>query len=88
MHTIRSLPGFALALAIGYAAGVLMCVDAYHLGQSNAVKDGLTGARMNCLPRRRGPAGSTLAATADPAVSQLSVGGADVCPPLPSEHTQ
>lgn len=86
MHTIRSLSGFALALAIGYAAGVLMCVDAYHLGQSTAMKDGLTGPGMICLPRRQGPAGHSLFPAAGAAASTPPVGDTEVCPALPTEH--
>jgi hypothetical protein len=57
MSFIRSVPGFALALALGYAAGVLMCIDAYHLGQSSITGSGLTGpSDMTCHPRRQAPA--------------------------------
>ncbi len=50
MSFIRSFAGFALALVIGYAAGVLMCVDAYHLGQSSIVVAAPSGSVMTCLP--------------------------------------
>lgn len=86
MHTIRSLSGFALALAIGYAAGVLMCVDAYHLGQSTAMKDGPTGSDMICLPRRQGPAGHMPIPAAGAAAPTIPVGGTEVCLTLPTEH--
>lgn len=86
MHTIRSFSGFALALAIGYAAGVLMCVDAYHLGQSTAIDDELTGPGMICLPHRQWPAGRTLIPAAGAAASTLPAGDTEACLTLPSEH--
>jgi hypothetical protein len=89
MQTIRSFSGIALALAIGYAAGVLMCVDAYYLGQSNAIKGGLTGPSMTCLPRRQGPADDALASGAVEAANTLfPVGGAEVCLTLQSEPSK
>ncbi len=42
-----------------------MCVDAYHLGQSNAVTSGLTGPGMVCLPRRQVPASLTATMASD-----------------------
>lgn len=55
MSNLRSFSGFILALAIGYAAGILMCVDAYHLGQSNAIKNGWADPSGVCLPHRPKP---------------------------------
>ncbi len=66
-----------------------MCVDAYHLGQSNAIKGGLTGPSMNCLPRRQGPADDTLVqGTAEAANPIFSVGGAEACLTLQSEPSK
>lgn len=86
MYTIRSLSAFALALAIGYAAGVLMCVDAYYLGQSAALNDGLTDSCMICVPRRQGAAGSALIPATDAAALTLPVGDTEVCLTLLTEH--
>ncbi len=88
MQTIRSFSGIALALAIGYAAGVLMCVDAYYLGQSSVAKGGLTGPSMICLPRRQGPVDTNSPyASAETATTTFPVNGTEVCQTLPSEHT-
>jgi hypothetical protein len=89
MQTIRSFSGIALALAIGYAAGVLMCVDAYYLGQSSVAKGGLTGPSMSCLPRRQGPADNTLVQGAAEAANRIfPVGGDEVCLTLQSEPSK
>ena len=77
MSFIRSVPGFALALALGYAAGVLMCVDAYHLGQSSITGSGLTGpSDMTCPPRRQAPALASLRQPAQDVRTVVATGDA------------
>lgn len=77
MFFIRSFAGFSLVLAIGYAAGVLMCVDAYHLGQSSNVASGPTGAGVTRLHHWQEPA--------SPAPPGLAIDGSTGTPSIASE---
>ena len=52
MSFIRSLAGFAFATTVGYTAGILMCVDAYHLGQADAFTSRPAEISPRCLPQR------------------------------------